>query len=107
MVGCATGLRLFGTSAVEAERLHVTLSGCEFFEPSEEFGITKALVKCEAELRPKLPSTAEPLTATLQAVFSDTEMLIARLEEDGEEGGMLLVMARDEQAFDVAKRRRG
>lgn len=108
VLGCATGLRFFGAAVVDGDALKVTLNACEFFEPSEEFGITKALNKCEAEVRPKLPSDEMPLTASLTAVFSDEEMLCVRASTDDTDAeDMILVLSRDDAAFDVAKRRRG
>ena len=50
VLGCATGLRIFGTAEADGEQLRVSASETEFFEPSEEFGITKALVRCAVGL---------------------------------------------------------
>jgi hypothetical protein len=69
----------------------------------EEFGITKALAHCEAELRPQLPSSDAPVSAALSAVFDDDSVLLAR-EAESE---LVLVLSRDVAEFDVAKRRRG
>ena len=103
---CATGLRVFGSVAPEddgsAAALSVVLSNCEFFEPSEEFGITQALEKCEAELRPKLPSDEQRVGTTLTPLFGDDDTLIFRADDVG-----LLVLSRSEQEYEVAKRRRG
>jgi len=119
VLGCATGLRLFGEVAVGAaeegqaeegqgEVLRLTARGCEFFEPSEEFGITKALVRCEEVLRPALPSHESPLLATLLRLYSDGDTLCLSIEVEGEsEGPLRLLLSRDEAEFDVAKRRRG
>ena len=89
VLGCDTGLRFTGrvrhhSSADGAELLSVVVDDSEFFEPSDEFGITKALKKCEAELRPKLPSDAHKLHATLRAVFADESMILL-MEEDAPE----------------------
>jgi len=84
VLGCDTGLRISGSlqhdgiADDDAGLLRITLDHSEFFEPSDEFGITKALNKCEAELRPQLPSKEAPLTATLRPEFVDDSMVILR-----------------------------
>ena len=103
VLSSATGLRIFGSIA-PGEQLGVVLSSCEFFEPQEEFGITKALEKCEAELRPKLPSDEMRVATTLTPLFGDADTLILRA--DAEDVG-LLVLSRSQQEYEVAKRRRG
>ena len=106
VVGCATGLRIFGKVAADGPQLSVVLDGCEFFEPSEEFGISKALNKCESDLRPQLPADEDGRRAasTLTQIFGDGDMLVLRA--DAEDVG-LLVLSRAEAEYDVAKRRRG
>ena len=111
VVGCATGVRIFG-SVVDTSRMpaiSLEANDCEFFEPSEEFGITKALTKCEAELRPQLPNADAPLRMTLEPRYFDEELLIIRATIDNVEGSepMTLVLSKDEAAVEVAKRRRG
>ena len=101
--GCATGLRFLGTAAIaNDERLRLTLSATEFFEPSEEVGITKALNFCEETLRPTMPSDEQPASVAVAPIFSDETMLCTEAEETG-----TLVLLRNGQAYDVAKRRRG
>ena len=111
VAGCATGARILGTvvdtSGTPAISLEAT--DCEFFEPSEEFGITKALTKCEAEVRPKLPNADAPLRMTVEPRYFDDELLILTATIDGIAGSepMTLVLSKDEAAVEVAKRRRG
>jgi hypothetical protein len=118
VLGCATGLRIFGEVVVEegrggeGARLRLAANGCEFFEPSEEFGITKALVRCEEVVRPVLPSGESPFVATVQPAYSDGDTLcasieMAEIELAGGEGPLRLLLSRDEAGYDVAKRRRG
>lgn len=104
VLSSATGLRVFGSVAPEEEQLSIVLSSCEFFEPSEEFGITKALEKCEAELRPKLPSDQLRVATTLAPLFGDDDTLVLRADADNVG---LLVLSRSQQEYEVAKRRRG
>ena len=80
VVGCATGLRLRGTITPDGRTLGVELQAGEFFEPSEEFGISKALKKCEEVLRPKLPTADAPLSATLEMMHLDDEWVVLRTE---------------------------
>ena len=65
--------------APEDEQLSIVLTSCEFFEPSEEFGITKALEKCEAELRPKLPSDEQRVATALTPLSSSTDTVLAAI----------------------------
>ena len=106
VLGCATGLRIFGSVAADGDRLQLSLKNPEFFEPNEEFGITKALEKCESQLRPQLPSHESPLTSTLEVLFGDEDMLCVKASVDGDDD-VMLVLSKDEAAFDVAKRLRG
>ena len=56
VAACAVGIRFRGAvSAHEAER-RLKFSAVEFFEPTEEWGISRGLAKCEEALRPLAPS---------------------------------------------------
>ena len=85
VVGCATGWRVFGTASAggDGATCEMTLDTAEFFEPSEEFGISKALDKCEAKLRPEMPSAEEPMAATLALRYADDDLLVVRLTTGG------------------------
>ena len=111
VVSCATGLRVFGSVTSEPshpESASVTLAACDFFEPSEEFGITKALEKCEEKLRPKMPSAAAPKTASLELRYADDDLILAWLRADGEEDRPLVISrVLDERTMEVMRARRG
>ena len=102
IVGCDTGLRLTGSlqhgmvPGDDVGLLRATLDATEFFEPSDEFGISKALAKCEAELRPKLPSSDQKMAITLKPVFVDEDMTLLREHGKIPEGRepILLVLSR-------------
>jgi len=84
VLGCDTGLRVSGSlqhgmvPGDDTGLLRATLDGTEFFEPSDEFGITKALNKCEADLRPIMPSKEAKRVATFKALFLDEAMMLLR-----------------------------
>lgn len=96
--GCDTGLRIFGKllpASDEGGIFDLTLNSSEFFEPSEEFGITKALKKCEAELRPKLPAKDASASMALRPVFVDDTMVLLREEgQPDQRNTMTLVLSR-------------
>lgn len=48
------------------------------FASEQEFGITKALNKCEADLRPIMPSKEAKRVATFKALFLDEAMMLLR-----------------------------
>lgn len=102
VLGCDTGIRFLGSlqrgllPGDDLGLLRVTIDQAEFFEPSDEFGITKALNKCEGELRPVLPSEESPVSATFRPVYVDEEMVILREKESAatESEPMLIVLSR-------------
>ena len=74
VAGCATGLRLFGSVEAEAGAdggVRLLLDAHEFFEPSDEFGISKALRRCEEVLRPVLPSGESTRSAECEVCLSN------------------------------------
>ena len=103
VVGCDTGLRLTGSlqhgllPGDDAGLLRATLDAAEFFEPSDEFGISKALTKCEAELRPNLPSDSNKMSLTLRPVFVDEDVTLLKETgklPEGREDPVLIVLSR-------------
>ena len=109
VVGCATGVRIFGAVVDKSAGSSITIEAtdCEFFEPSEEFGITKALNKCEAELRPQLPSADAPVRMSFVPRYCDDEILVVAANVGDGADPLTLVLTKDEAAVEVAKRRRG
>ena len=108
VVGCATGLRIFGSMSGSDATASVTLDKCEFFEPSEEFGITKALDKCEAELRPKLPSAETPMSATLNLRYCDDTLVVVGMVADGAEDEVPLIFSKvPAEEMETMRARRG
>ena len=111
VVGLATGLRMFGSVRAaddDASACVVTLNAAEFFEPSEEFGITKALNRCEEKLRPLLPSEEAPMVASLELRYADEDLLIASMEAEGrEEAELLVISIRSKEAMVTMRARRG
>ncbi|KOO22167.1 hypothetical protein Ctob_001135, partial [Chrysochromulina tobinii] len=103
VLGCGTGLRVRGSLQLQSlvdgtDAVRVTLDGSDFFEPTEEFGIAKALVKCEAELLPKLPSKDAPFTMLLRPTFVDEAILLLReteIEPKERETPLTLVLSRE------------
>jgi hypothetical protein len=66
--------------------------------PGSQFGIAKALVKCEAELLPKLPSKDAPFTMLLRPTFVDEAILLLReteIEPKERETPLTLVLSRE------------
>ena len=62
----------------------------------KEFGITKAIDECEAELRPKMPGGSAKVSATLRPVFVDEDLTLLRelgKPKDGREP-LVLVLSR-------------
>jgi len=96
VLSCDTGLRVSGFAELCGDEqagttLRLVLDRTEFFEPSDEFGITKALDKCEAELRPLMPSEAATITTTLQPLFVDERLLILRESSEEREPKTLIL----------------
>ena len=109
VLGCATGLRIHGSiCSGDGDSVRIVLNDASFFEPSEEFGITKALVKCEEKLRPVLPSAEEPLEATLEPLYVDEDMVLARASRlDGDDEHRLVFSRLSDAAMVTARARRG
>ena len=74
-----------------------------------EFGITKALVKCDEKLRPMLPRAEAPASATLELQYADEDLILVRASGEGlEEGSLTLVLSRvSDETMEVARARRG
>lgn len=91
VAACAVGIRFRGAvSAHEAER-RLKFSAVEFFEPTEEWGISRGLAKCEEALRPLAPSAGGVELAPLRVRFADEDMCV--LHGDGELGYVVLSRA--------------
>ena len=69
---CATGLRLLGNVKAGGDGgVRVQLDAHEFFEPSDEFGISKALNKCKEVLTPLLPSGESTRSAECEVCIAN------------------------------------
>ena len=108
VVGCATGLRMFGSAeGTEGGAATVVMGETHFFEPSEEFGITKALNKCEEQLRPKLPGGDAPMRAVLEPLFEDNELVLVNMKAEGLENVPLVLAKVRDDDMQVMRARRG
>ena len=99
VAGCAVGLRLSGSLA---EGQSAAFNRGEFFEPSEEWGITRAIGKCRDTLAAVMPSCGLLVAPSFVMIYDDDDVSVLRLQRDDDSEPSFVVLAK----LDATKGRR-